>query len=109
MKQFDDTYRPLPDQVTIKNSPIEGLGLFATCNIPAGTCLGETHVYAVSRTRRGWVRTPLGGFINHNDTPNCYIDTSHEHRTLHTVRPIEDGEEITVYYRFESYDGMIEE
>ena len=48
MKQFDDTYRPLPDQVTIKDSPIEGLVLFAVCDIPAGTCLGETHVYAVS-------------------------------------------------------------
>ena len=26
-------YRPLPDGLTIKNSPIEGLGLFATVNI----------------------------------------------------------------------------
>mgnify|MGYP007000230623 len=25
-------YRPLPDELTIKNSPIEGLGLFATKN-----------------------------------------------------------------------------
>ena len=26
-------YRPLPDGLTIKNSPIEGLGLFATIDI----------------------------------------------------------------------------
>ncbi len=26
-------YRPLPDGLTIKNSPIEGLGLFATMDI----------------------------------------------------------------------------
>ena len=26
-------YRPLPDGLTIKNSPIEGLGLFTTINI----------------------------------------------------------------------------
>ena len=30
-------YRPLPDGLTIKNSPIEGLGLFATVNIKKNT------------------------------------------------------------------------
>ena len=28
------SYRPLPDGVTIKRSPIEGLGLYATEDIP---------------------------------------------------------------------------
>ena len=28
-------YRPLPDELTIKHSPIEGLGLFATKEIKA--------------------------------------------------------------------------
>ena len=28
-------YRPLPDELTIKSSPIEGLGLFATKEIKA--------------------------------------------------------------------------
>ena len=67
---------------------------------------GETHVFAVSTTRREWVRTPLGGFINHSEEPNCYISTNTEERILHSVRPIKAGEELTVYYRFESYDGM---
>ena len=66
----------------------------------------ETHVFAVSTTRREWVRTPLGGFINHSEEPNCYISTDTEERILHSVRPIKAGEELTVYYRFESYDGM---
>ena len=30
-------YRPLPDGLTIKNSPIEGLGLFTTINIKKTT------------------------------------------------------------------------
>ena len=30
-------YRPLPDGLTIKNSPIEGLGLFATKAIKANS------------------------------------------------------------------------
>ena len=37
-------YRPLPNCVTIRESPIEGLGLFATERIPAGTYIGIVHV-----------------------------------------------------------------
>ena len=106
MKQFEDTYKPLPNNLTIKNSKIEGLGLFASDFISSGYDLGETHVFAVSTNRREWVRTPLGGFIKHSENPNCYINTEGEERRLYSVRPIKNGEEITVYYRFESYDGM---
>ena len=37
-------YRPLPDELTIKSSPIEGLGLFATKEIKANTFIGITHI-----------------------------------------------------------------
>ena len=106
MKQFEDTYRPLPDGLSIMESSIEGLGLYAQIDFSAGEIFGETHVFAVSTNRREWVRTPLGGFINHSENPNCYISTDTEERILHSVRPIKAGEELTVYYRFESYDGM---
>ena len=106
MKQFEDTYKPLPKGLTIMESKIEGLGLYAQQDFPAGEIFGETHVFAVSTNRREWVRTPLGGFINHSENPNCYINTEGEERRLYSVRPIKSGEEITVYYRFESYDGM---
>ena len=106
MKEFKDTYRPLPNGLTIMESKIEGLGLYAQEDFSAGEVFGETHVFAVSTTRREWVRTPLGGFINHSENPNCYISTDTEERILHSVRPIKAGEELTVYYRFESYDGM---
>ena len=106
MKQFEDTYRPLPWGLTIKKSKIEGLGLHAQDEFPAGEVFGETHVFSVSSTRREWVRTPLGGFINHSESPNCFISTNTEKRILHSIKPIKKGEEITVYYRFESYDGM---
>jgi len=106
MKKFKDTYRPLPDGLSIMESSIEGLGLYAQADFSAGEIFGETHVFAVSTNRREWVRTPLGGFINHSENPNCYISTDTEERTLHSVRPIKAGEELTVYYRFESYDGM---
>tara|TARA_Y100000768_G_scaffold51958_1_gene34117 strand:+ start:911 stop:1267 length:357 start_codon:yes stop_codon:yes gene_type:complete len=106
MRTFNEnTYRPLPVEVTIKQSEIDGLGLHATQLIPAGTDLGETHVLVHTSERLEWVRTPLGGFINHNDKPNCYIATDKGDRRLHTIVPIEEGEEITVYYRFKGYDG----
>ena len=38
------TYRPLPKNLTIKESNIEGLGLFATDFIEDGVTLGLTHV-----------------------------------------------------------------
>ena len=108
MKKFIDTYKPLPEGLTIKDSKVHGLGLFTTKAFPAGTDFGETHVFVVNRNRRDWVRTPLGGFINHSEEPNCYINTETEDRTLYSVRPLEAEEEVTVFYRFESYDGITE-
>ena len=101
----DKPYRPLPDSLTIGGSVIEGLGLFSTQIIVAGTNLGLTHKKD-PEALHGYLRTPLGGFINHSEEPNCYISTDTEERILHSVRPIKAGEELTVYYRFESYDGM---
>ena len=60
-------YRPLPNSVTIKDSDLHGLGLFATEDIPKGTPLGLIYF-----TLHGEViRTPLGGFGNHSDDPTC--------------------------------------
>ena len=84
MKQFEDTYKPLPEGLTIMESKIEGLGLYAQTDFSAGHEFGETHVFAVSTNRREWVRTPLGGFINHSENPNCYINTEGEERRLYS-------------------------
>lgn len=98
-------YRPLPKSTTIKNSPIEGLGLFATDFIPANTDLGMTHVFD-SRFEDSYIRLPLGGFFNHSETPNCKIINSNiddngneiEHLRLITIKDINVGDEITAYY-----------
>lgn len=89
-------YNPLPPNLTILESGLHGLGLFAVCRIESAVELGKTH-YLVDDQ---WERTPLGGFINHSDTPNCVItySKSGQHRILHTVRPIIAGEELTIYY-----------
>ena len=61
-------YRPLPKQLTIKNSPIEGLGLFATHNIKANTFIGVTHIRD-EQFENKYIRTHLGGFYNHSNEP----------------------------------------
>ena len=62
-------YRPLPDGLTIKNSPIEGLGLYATMNIKANRFIGLTHIRD-EQFENKYIRTPLGGFYNHSNNPN---------------------------------------
>ena len=61
-------YRPLPDGLTIKNSSIEGLGLFATKEIKRNTFIGVTHVRD-EQFENKYIRTPLGGFYNHSNNP----------------------------------------
>ena len=61
-------YRPLPDGLTIKNSPIEGLGLFTNVDIKKNTFIGITHIRDEQFDNK-YIRTPLGGFYNHSNDP----------------------------------------
>jgi len=91
-------YNPLPKSLTIQKSSIHGLGLFATEPIPQGTNLGESHL-KMSLSDKYYIRTPLGGFINHSDTPNCIKGGEGTcMMSLKTLHPIKQGEELTVYY-----------
>ena len=62
-------YKPLPNCLTIKKSPIEGLGLYATSSIKANSFIGLTHIQD-KNFENGYIRTPLGGFYNHSNEPN---------------------------------------
>ena len=62
-------YRPLPKCLTIKKSPIEGLGLYSTEDIKPNTFLGITHIIN-ENFENNYIRTPLGGFYNHSNNPN---------------------------------------
>ena len=112
-------YRPLPDCLTIRESEIHGLGVFATEFIDINFNLGIAHV-ELPNFMHGHCRTPLGGFYNHSEDPNCklvpstelfYRETIIEQKMnmksgalfivvkkLFTVREIEEGEEITCRY-----------
>jgi len=102
-------YKPLPDSLTIKESKVEGLGLFAIKGIAQGTNLGMTHL----KFNGTLLRTPLGGFINHSDDANVVkaelLMTNHDNPSLKfdykkwnliTLRNIKEGEELTVKYTF---------
>ena len=97
-------YKPLPSSVTIKQSNIEGLGLFATQKLNAERFIGIGWIKDQQKLAENGVwRTPLGGFINHSDTPNC-IKRCQNDPTSEFIylcagdKDIEAGEELTVRY-----------
>jgi len=97
MKTIFKNYKPLPKFLTIRPSITHGLGLFATEKIFKNTNLGISH--HVLKTGE-IIRTPLGGFFNHSEKPNCYKITSKDLKVLYlfTTKDIEVGEEILVNY-----------
>jgi len=90
-------YRPLPKEVTIKKSSIEGLGLVAVCEIQKDTELGISHIKD-TRFENGYIRTPLGGFFNHSNIPNCKAYIDNDFIRLKTIKNISKGEELTTKY-----------
>ena len=106
-------YKPLPDCLTIGPSNIEGLGLFATNFIAKDVILGITHyvneevsINFMSGTQSwDWkntniIRTPLGGFYNHSENPNCEKFKMDGKYWLKVISNIQPGEELTVNYSF---------
>jgi len=97
-------YKPLPESLTIKTSKVNGLGLFADQKIKLGTNLGMSHI----KLKDTIIRTPLGGFINHANEPNCVKvellmkNDSFDYKkwNLITTQDIEEGEELTLRYTF---------
>ena len=68
LESAKNMYRPLPDELTIKSSPIEGLGLFATKEIKANTFIGITHIRD-EQFENKYIRTPLGLSLIHISEP----------------------------------------
>ena len=108
----DSSWRPLPEFLTVQSSKIEGLGLFALNNIPAGTDLGITHIFD-PRFHDNYIRLPLGAFINHHEIPNCEAIFADEdsiigklkHIRIISNKEILKGEEITVKYIINKLDN----
>ena len=106
-------FRALHPDLTIKESAIHGLGVFARADIRAGTILGISHVAdRPPRYHCGYIRTPLGAFINHSSSPSCikvgledddsYSDLragkTSSTMAIKTIVDIAAGSELTVFY-----------
>ena len=82
--------------------------MFTDAAIETGIVIGISHVkipylYEI-------IRTPIGGFINHSDRPNCVlvekVNLSATYRLFELVAltDIEPGEELTTKYSLEQDD-----
>ena len=67
-----EPYKPLPDYLSIGPSSIHGAGIFATEDVPKEIVIGISHVYD-PEFLHNFIRTPLGGFINHSESANCEL------------------------------------
>ena len=93
-------YSPLPEYLAIGPSQIHGAGILAIEDIPGEVVIGITHVYDPN-FQHNYIRTPLGGFINHSESPNCELieeDEDTDYKKLKTLKKIEQGEELTLKY-----------
>ena len=93
-------YRPLPSGIVVADSGINGQGLFTTRRLVMGTTLGISHY----RIDGMYIRTPLGGFINHADKPNCQrsqirVKPGFDKWNIMLLEDIEEGEELTLKYK----------
>ena len=92
------SYRPLPDYLTVENSPIQGLGLFAKDTIGKNFLIGKIHIPDPDHERE-YIRTPLGGFGNHSEEPNCNKVLMEDGSWwIFSNRDIVEGEELTWSY-----------
>ena len=89
-------YKPLPDGITIKESSVQGLGLFATKDFDQDVVLGIVHIM-----NKNFI-TALGAFYNHSQDPNCKNLAGFWHQLpvkyLVTTKPIKAGDELTAKY-----------
>tara|TARA_R100000008_G_scaffold66913_2_gene43961 strand:+ start:6911 stop:7207 length:297 start_codon:yes stop_codon:yes gene_type:complete len=95
-------YQALPTGLHIKDSPIAGQGIFAKEDMPADLELGVSHVVVDDDI----MRTPIGGFVNHSDDPNCVKYPIEQDwgviYHMKTIKPIKKGEELFLKYTFYS-------
>ena len=96
----EENYKPLPDYLSIGPSSIHGAGILAIEDIPGEVVIGISHVYDPN-FQHNYIRTPLGGFINHSETPNCELiedDGDYHYKKVRTLNKIKEGEELTLKY-----------
>ena len=92
------TYKALPDGLYIGKSPVAGQGIFSMMDIQIGTELGMSHLIIDDEI----IRTPLGGFINHSNFPNCEKYLVGNRYYVKVIKAIGPKEELFLKYTFYS-------
>ena len=90
------SYRALPEGLFISESPIAGQGVFTKRSLKVGTYLGMSHLVVDEII----YRTPLGGFLNHSEEPNCEKYFEDEKYYVRVIRPVKPNEELFLKYTF---------
>jgi len=96
----------IPEGLELKESPLHGLGVFATKFIPKGSNLGICHYYDYNERPVKHLRNPLVGFFNYSVNKNAWLPIVKKEFTngigsvteLITTKDIEKGEEILLRY-----------
>jgi len=99
-KKDKQPYKPLPDYLSIGPSDIHGAGIIAKEDIPKDIEMGISHIYD-PEFQHNYIRTPLGGFVNHSENPNCELidkDDDYHYKTIRTIKKVEAGQELTLKY-----------
>ena len=94
-------YNPLPDYLSIRKSDIHGHGIFATEALQKNKDLGSTHIKVPMIL--GYIRTPLGGFLNHSKKPNCVLEVTRAWDdyiiyNAYTIKKIKKNQELLLEY-----------
>jgi len=79
-------------KVKVKESKIDGLGLFTDQEFNEGDIIGLAHYNGVPSEI-------IGKYHNHSDNPNAHSVSIGNKRYLAALRPLKKGEEITINYR----------
>ena len=79
-------------KVKVKESKIDGLGLFTDQEFNEGDIIGLAHYNDVPSEI-------IGKYHNHSDNPNAHSVSIGNKKYLAALRPLKKGEEITVDYR----------
>jgi uncharacterized protein len=118
-------------RLEVRESPIQGRGVFAGEPIAAGTriieyagevisegegdarydeaAMGRHHTYLMSLSDGRCIDAAVGGndarFINHSCDPNCESVEEGGRVWIEAIRPIARGEELTYDYLYERAEG----
>ena len=95
----------IPDGVELKESPLHGLGFFATKFIPKNSKIGIGHYYTFNSDYK-YIRLPFVAFVNYDTNPNSKLDIEKKvingktstYTMFITKKDINEGEELTLRY-----------